>query len=73
MDSLEKRQIVVTGWGRQYRYGVTVDTLRKVTMPVWNWQECKNLYARFAPGRVLETNICAGDGKRNKDACLVNR
>lgn len=72
-SSLEQRKIIVTGWGRKYRFGTTVDILRKVEMPVWSLQECKNLYSRFAPGRVLDSNLCAGDGRRDKDACLVCR
>lgn len=71
MDMLDGRKIIVTGWGRKYRYGTLSDVLRKVEMPVWELQKCKNLYSHFAPGRVLDTNLCAGDGKRNKDACLV--
>ncbi|ODM96231.1 Proclotting enzyme [Orchesella cincta] len=70
MDNFEKQKLVVTGWGRKYRYGFTTDTLHKVEMPVWNLEECKRVYSTFAPGRLLDSNICAGDGKRNKDACL---
>lgn len=39
---------------------------------MWKFQDCARIYSTFAPNRVKAgLNLCAGDGKKNKDACIV--
>jgi hypothetical protein len=69
-QSMDGYEVVVAGWGRERSYGSSVATLRKVNIPIWKHSECQRVFNTFAPGRLTEKNICAGDGKRNKDACI---
>ena len=66
---------MVAGWGRlsSGTFGLSPATLRKVEIPVWKFSECQRVYNRFAPGRLMNSHLCAGDGRKNKDACIVRQ
>lgn len=64
--------IFSAGWGRDRQWGYDSAILRMVEMPVWKLEECRRIYDLFAPNRIMSSmNICAGDGRKNKDACIV--
>ena len=69
---LEGKKVTVTGWGRERSHGTLSPVLRKVEVPIWRHVECQRIYRIFAPShRLTDTHICAGDGKKSKDACVV--
>jgi len=64
-------QVIVAGWGHTSRsFGRSSDILRQVQIPTWDFKRCEKVFQIFAPGRLLPfKNICAGDGRKSKDAC----
>jgi len=71
LGSVEGTEVTVMGWGVDRPWGRPSDVLKYVEMPMWKLSECKKVYGSFAPNRLQSWNLCAGDGKRNKDACIV--
>jgi hypothetical protein len=73
IGGIEGKTVTVMGWGRDRSWGQASEVLRYTEMPMWKLSECKRVFNRFAPNRLQDSNICAGDGRRNKDACIVSK
>lgn len=56
---------VVIGWGSQFFGGPYSDTLMEVSVPIWNQDECQNVFIEYISKEV----ICAGGEER--DSCQV--
>ncbi|CAG0890607.1 unnamed protein product, partial [Cyprideis torosa] len=59
------RKAIVTGWGTVGFGEAESNILREVTLPVWNRTECDKSY----PGKLISTQICAGETGGGKDSC----
>lgn len=56
---------VVIGWGSQFFGGPNSDVLLEVSMPIWNQEDCQNVFIEYIGTGVL----CAGGEER--DSCQV--
>lgn len=64
-DTFEGFQGVVTGWGSQFFGGPNSDTLMEVSVPIWNQEDCQNVFIEYLGKEAL----CAGGEER--DSCQV--
>jgi hypothetical protein len=69
---VEGKTVIVSGWGRDRAWGYDSSILRMAEMPVYTIEECQRIYNFFAPNRIKGNfNLCAGDARKGKDACIV--
>lgn len=65
LDTFEDYIGIVIGWGSQFFGGPNSDTLMEVSVPIWNQEECQNVFIEHIGKQVL----CAGGEER--DSCQV--
>lgn len=66
-DDFEGYIGIVTGWGSQFFGGPNSDILMEVSVPIWNQNECQNVFVE----RIGENVICAGGKEGGRDSCQV--
>lgn len=64
-DTFEGYLGIVIGWGSQFFGGPNSDTLMEVSVPIWNQEDCQNVFIEHIGKQVL----CAGGEER--DSCQV--
>ncbi|XP_026747870.1 prostasin-like [Trichoplusia ni] len=68
----EGENIIATGWGRTEFGGDHSEQLRSVSIPVWNMQECREIWGtslKLPDGPRPDSHICAGEKRGGKDTC----
>lgn len=65
MDTFEGYLGIVIGWGSKFFGGPYSDTLMEVSVPIWNQEDCQNVFIEHIGKQVL----CAGGEER--DSCQV--
>lgn len=66
---------VAIGWGTTEN-GYRSDKLLKVTLDLVDIESCntsfKSAISKYFPGLRIDSQLCAGTGKNNKDVCSVS-
>ncbi|XP_076029995.1 uncharacterized protein LOC143018498 [Oratosquilla oratoria] len=57
----------VAGWGSIYEGGPQPGDLMEVRLRVWSNEDCRQKYGSAAPGGIVPSYLCAGQG--GKDSC----
>ncbi|CAH1642678.1 unnamed protein product [Spodoptera littoralis] len=68
----EGKSIIATGWGRTEFGGDHSFVLRSVSLPVWNMEECRDVWGtslKLPNGVTADSHICAGEKAGGKDTC----
>lgn len=58
---------IVTGWGSQFFGGPSSEILMEVPVPIWNQDDCQNMFIE----RIGENVLCAGAIEGGRDSCQV--
>lgn len=67
-DTVEDNTVcLVTGWGDTKSLFASSKSLRGVEVPIYNFNDCKQLYKSH--GGITERMLCAGFQKGKRDAC----
>lgn len=66
-DTFEGYVGIVTGWGAQSFGGPSSDVLMEVSVPIWNQENCQNVFNEY----ISEKVICAGAKEGGRDSCQV--
>lgn len=68
----EGKSIIATGWGRTEFGGDHSFVLRSVSLPVWNMEECREVWGtslKLPNGVTADSHLCAGEKVGGKDTC----
>lgn len=66
-ESFEGYMATVIGWGSQFFGGPSSDILQEVSVPIWNQENCQNMFVE----RIGEYVLCAGAKEGGRDSCQV--
>ncbi|CAH0698174.1 unnamed protein product [Spodoptera exigua] len=68
----EGKSIIATGWGRTEFGGDHSFVLRSVSLPVWNMEECRDVWGtslKLPNGVTSDSHLCAGEKSGGMDTC----